>query len=210
MSVSMNETAVTRSLLAVLVLASFGAPASAQVNPDSVKLRNDCRLAAQVLTTGQPAPHRREALSVIGLCGREGVPALLAAWSSAPSNRADLQLLVTSTRAYATDQIVETLLGTLNQSGRPLEVRVASLLVLLTYAEPAVVPGFEDLLGDTMELLVRRYGTIDHPYPVVGLETLTGSVTDRIRAALQPIVVSDPDAHMRVAARVALLNAPLR
>jgi hypothetical protein len=42
--------------------------ASAQVDPRDVKLRNDCRLAAQVLTTGNPAVHLRWAASKIRVC----------------------------------------------------------------------------------------------------------------------------------------------
>jgi hypothetical protein len=43
--------------------------AHAQANPDSVKMRNDCRLAAQVLTSGNPAPRLEWARGFIGYCG---------------------------------------------------------------------------------------------------------------------------------------------
>jgi len=52
--------------LCALLMAS---PARAQANPDSVKMRNDCRFAAQVLTTGRPAPHLLWARGFIGYCG---------------------------------------------------------------------------------------------------------------------------------------------
>jgi hypothetical protein len=54
-------------LIAALMLLVASA-AAAQVRPDSVKLRNDCRLAAQVLTTGNPAPHVQWASWVIRGC----------------------------------------------------------------------------------------------------------------------------------------------
>lgn len=199
-----------RIMFLTVALTLCGSTVRAQANPDSVKLRNDCRLAQQVLTTGQPATHRQEALTIIGLCGREGVPALLSTWSSVGADRPTLGLLVTSTRAYANQQIVDALLGTLNQPARPLEVRVASLQVLLTFADPAVTPSFDDFLGDSTELLIRRYGAIDHPFPVVGLETLSGSLTDQLREGLRVIAASDPDARMRLTARIALLNEPLK
>ncbi len=44
----------TLSLLALL----GGRQAHAQGGPDTIRLRNDCQLARQVLTTGQPAPRR--------------------------------------------------------------------------------------------------------------------------------------------------------
>lgn len=59
---------LTRS---ALVLAFAPVAAFAQADPDSVQLRNDCRLAIQVLTTGQPAPKRPWASSFIAACGAE-------------------------------------------------------------------------------------------------------------------------------------------
>jgi hypothetical protein len=198
-----------RLLPVAVALQVVGAVLHAQVDPDSVKLRGDCRLAEQVLTTGQPATHREEALKVIGLCGRAAAPAIIAAWTSADLNRTELGLLVTSTRAFITPELVEALFSTLGAPGRRLDERIASLLVLITYADSSVVPGFRDFIGDSTELLIRWYGGVDHPFLVVGRETV-GPLTGRVRAALQAIAASDPDAAMRLAARVALRNRPLR
>jgi hypothetical protein len=52
----------------LVVLARAG---SAQVNSDSVKHRNECRLAEQVMTTGRPEPHREWARGYITFCGTE-------------------------------------------------------------------------------------------------------------------------------------------
>ena len=195
----------------VLSAALFAAPGalSAQTHADSVKLRNDCRLAVQVLTAGVPGPQRTEALNTIGLCGAEGVPALVKVWSAAGDDRAELGLLVTATRGFVTPELVSALFTTLEQRGRSLNARVAALLVLLTYADPAVVPGVDDFVGDSSELLVHHYGAIDHPAPVVGRERLTESLANRLRSTLQPIAATDGDARMRIAARVALKNPPL-
>ena len=199
-----------RLQLAVIALLLVHGPLMSQANPDSVKLRNDCRAAEHVLTTGEPGPLRTEALSIIGLCGREGIPALRAAWTSAGLDRIELGLLVTSTRAFVAPELVEMLFTNLSQPSRPLNARVASLLVLLTYADPAVVPGFDDFIGDEGQLLARRYGRVDHPSPAAGREQLAADFTQRLRTALQGIATSDPDAGMRLAARVALHNPPLR
>jgi hypothetical protein len=40
-----------------------------QATPDSVKHRNDCRLARQVVVTGHPVPHLRWALGYLAGCG---------------------------------------------------------------------------------------------------------------------------------------------
>jgi len=199
-----------RLQLAVITLALVHQSLLSQANPDSIKLRNDCRAAEHVLTTGEPGPLRTDALSIIGLCGREGIPALQAAWTSAGGDRTELGLLVTSTRAFVAPELVDMLFTNLGQPSRPLNSRVASLLVLLTYADPAVVPGFDDFVGDQGQLLARRYGRVDHPSPAAGREQLAVDFMQRLRAALQAISASDPDAGMRLAARVALQNPPLR
>ena len=199
-----------RLQLAVIALLLIHGSLLSQANPDSVKLRNDCRAAEHVLTTGEPGPHRTEALSIIGLCGREGIPALQAAWTTAGGDRTELGLLVTSTRAFVAPELVQMLFTNLSQPSQPLNARVASLLVLLTYADPAVVPGFDDFIGDETQLLARRYGRVDHPSPAAGREQLGADFTQRLRTALQGIAASDPDAGMRLAARVALHNLPLR
>jgi hypothetical protein len=49
--------------------------AVAQAEPDTVHLRSNCRLAAQVISTGHPAPRREWALGIIPRC-RDGGPAL--------------------------------------------------------------------------------------------------------------------------------------
>lgn len=63
------------ALVSLLVLAGAAAPAQGQANPDSVKLRNDCRLATQVLQTGHPATHFQWATAVIHRCGADAVAA---------------------------------------------------------------------------------------------------------------------------------------
>ena len=205
-----RSPATRRPALAGALALLLSSTAQGQANPDSIKLRDDCRLAEQVLSTGQPATHRQDALSIIGHCGREGIPATIAAWSSAGSDQTELQILVTATRAFASQEITDALVSTVGQASRPLEVRVAALQVLITFADPAAVPAFRDLVGDSTALLIHFYGRVDHPFPVVGRETLTGSLTDRLRTVLGAVASSDGDARMRVAARVALQNSPLK
>lgn len=63
-----------RAALEAAAIASLAAATVfAQANPDSLKLRNDCRLAEHVLQTGHTAPLRARASQVIGLCGSEAV-----------------------------------------------------------------------------------------------------------------------------------------
>src|SRR6266550_4354624 len=173
----------------VLSGALFGAPGAlpAQTHVESVKLRNDCRIAVQVLTAGVPGPQRTEALNTIGLCGSEGVPALVKVWSAAGDDRADLGLLVRATRAFVTPELVSPLFATLEQPGRTRTARVAALMVLLTYADSSVVPGFNNFVGDSTELHVHHDWSVDHSFPAVGRDRLTELPTERLRATLRAI-----------------------
>jgi hypothetical protein len=60
-------------LLVVLACASVVSPARGQADPDSVNLRNDCRLATQVMRTGDPAPRLQWATSIIHRCGADAL-----------------------------------------------------------------------------------------------------------------------------------------
>lgn len=58
-------------VMLVLGVTAVTTPAVAQQHPDSVRHRNSCRLAEQVLVTGNPAPHREWAGMYIHICGTE-------------------------------------------------------------------------------------------------------------------------------------------
>lgn len=57
-----------RTTTFALLAALLPAHCLGQTNPDSVKHRNDCRLAAQVLATGNPAPRYQWALEMAWNC----------------------------------------------------------------------------------------------------------------------------------------------
>lgn len=67
-------------VLACLLLVVLARPGFAQVNSDSVKHRNECRFAEQVMTTGRPEPHREWARGYIAFCGTES-------WARAAANQ---------------------------------------------------------------------------------------------------------------------------
>lgn len=209
MSASSVCSTCGRLLLALALLCSVSRSVGAQVEPDSVKLRNDCRLAEQVLLTGHPLTHRADALSIISRCGEEGVPALLSAWDGALARREDLEQLVTATRAFVDPRLTQALFATLGETAKPTLVRIAALLVLTTYGNPYVVPSFDDLLVDPDETFVR-YGEVDHPFTAAGRDQLPSDFVEHLRSLIVRIENSDPSTEMRTAARVALANPPLR
>lgn len=56
-------------ILAVVLVLMLPLPLHAQVRPDSVRHRNNCRLAEQALASGHPAPHVDWASQYIVTCG---------------------------------------------------------------------------------------------------------------------------------------------
>jgi hypothetical protein len=193
-------------LAALLLSAPSSSSVVAQANPDSVKLRNDCRMAAQVLTTGHPGPHIDDALTTIGLCGPEAEGALLETWENDAFSEREFGILVTSTRAVANPRLVEAMFDVASNRGYSTVHRVAALLVLTTYADPYRVPWFDDLIGSRDELLKRRFGRVDHAYTGGGRETLVAPVMPRLLHFLSQMKDSDADPEMRTAAEVLRRN----
>lgn len=107
-------------------------PLSAQVNPDSVKLRNDCRLYRQILLTGEPATHRAEALERVNLCG--DAPSIFVDWlgslstATDPGQFADFRSEVSGVRD---GQLFARALAMAQDRGVSSTARVVSLLVVL-------------------------------------------------------------------------------
>lgn len=58
-------------LLFIVAAATLSGSATAQANPDSIKQRNDCRFAEQVIATGRPRPHAAWASTQLLTCGSE-------------------------------------------------------------------------------------------------------------------------------------------
>lgn len=84
---------ILAAALAVVQIVSL----EAQVNADSVHLRNDCRLAAQIIERGHPAPHERWAYQVAPSCGADLGRTLANRFSAlrASSDTAELRLVTT-------------------------------------------------------------------------------------------------------------------
>lgn len=68
-----------RAMLVIILVALAPVSVHAQAHADSVHHRNDCRLARQVIETGQPSRHTDWALRQIGGCGSEVYGASIAA-----------------------------------------------------------------------------------------------------------------------------------
>jgi hypothetical protein len=135
-----HELTMKRAIiLAVLTLVLAASSAHGQANPDSVKLRNDCRLAAQVLQKGNPAPHRQWAGAFIQRCGADEVAdANVAALNRLRSSRDTAELKqVWNQLQYVRDaRIYRAAVSIAGDRTASVPARVSALLWLLRLRAP--------------------------------------------------------------------------
>ena len=152
-----------------------------------VRTRNDCRLAAQIVATGHPAPHEAWALELITGCGSQGGAALAAAVRAARQS-GDVEALdrLTGSALYIRDaQLFAAALEVAADAGASVPARAFALRAALNAVAPAV--WFDD------------YAALVHP-PANGLETCRESYFSHDMAS--PGDPVPPDAPARLRARV--------
>ena len=149
----------------------------AQADPDEVRLRNNCRLARQVIETGQPAPHTDWALRQIGACGPATQGAALGSAVRRLRAETDTTVLREFWRAsrYLLDgELFRASLDIAGDPGASTHARVFALLSLLH--------------------TVRFGRSADYRHMVGGFEDDAG--LRRVRGGCAQIVVSD-DVRLR-------------
>ena len=137
----LNTTQRLLRALALLasVIAAIPADARAQggdANPVAVKHRNDCRLAAQVLTRGEPHTRRDWARDYISSCPEEGPPAIAQEWRAVPADTAAVLQLMRASTAIHDARIYEQLRAVVADRSRPDVIRVGAMHVLDNYVNP--------------------------------------------------------------------------
>lgn len=163
--------------------------------------RNDCRLAAQIVRTGHPAPHREWAFELISRCPGEGPAALVNAWEAPPTDEATLQLLVRATSDLRTHAIFEGVAGAArNPQNSPL-VRAYAMSVLHSYAHPGRSLSVQDLLHPRGNRPPRIY-TVSGDGDRTNGEL--GDVRAEVHGLLSEIVAAEQDPTVLRIARAVL------
>lgn len=192
---------ILRTCLVLVVCAGAGlipAAVQAQADPDSVKLRNDCRLAAQVLDKGRPAPKYDWALSQIEKCDPglrvEVVTALLHEHAHGTVTRDEIVAAFNTAYAFWDQDVLETLSEIAADPTALDHARIQALAELTVYLDPQAIPaaGFragiaED--GTPVESCFSRSfdGASSRPVqtePMVGFRS--GLVTELWRLSREP------------------------
>jgi hypothetical protein len=129
-----------RLLLTAVVAVLFPLAASAQANPDSVRFRNDCRLAMQVVTTGHPAMKIDWAMAFVRECpGLAGNLARALREARTSRDTAELNRLTTPADWLRDGALFSTARELLADETASPEARVFAVRVLMW----AYVPGME-------------------------------------------------------------------
>lgn len=165
---------------------------------DDVHLRNNCRLAAQVLETGYPPPHRRWALDQILACEQTGGTALATVWRVAPVDRSALARLMYVSRAMRDRRVFDaTVVAALDQA-RPTLVRLAAISVLTSFADSVVQPRLDVLENPPPHYVLDT--RLDFPV-TLGAEPLAADTPHRVLKLLAGLAAEDRDPTVQRAAR---------
>lgn len=178
------------STACLVTLLCTALPLSGQGNETSaaVKHRNQCRLAAQVVRTGHPQPHRSGAIEYVAHCENEGPVVLAEQWQTLGGGGQDLEDLVFSSKRVRDNRLYQALSRTAADRSRPAAVRAGAMLVLVKYVDPASAIGFSDLVPpDSIVHIPRVGGSTTANNQVIGAVPVPGPVGAAVLALLESI-----------------------
>lgn len=200
---------------AIVILLAFRAiPAFAQ-DPehrqqrerDDVHLRNDCRLAVQVLSAGQPATKREWALDTINLCDESGPPVLARMWRESGADSASVDEVIYRS-VYLRDRRVYDVVSAIASDRSVLGLKRAAALHLLgRWAEPGFslefgaffAPGYEPAEWHGGRSAVNP-SFISHDTQYEGAEPLPATIKSEVVGLSREIAAHDPDFRVRATA----------
>lgn len=149
-----------RCLLALLPLLGLAPElAHAQADPDATKRANNCRLAAQVIETGRPAPHKEWAWQYIGYCQpAQRVDAYLAAMEQARRS-ADVNFIRRSVLPVVLVRdgtLFETVLSIAADRSASVPARVVAFMAMASIRNPVASPSYRGFIGGLDEYGMPR------------------------------------------------------
>lgn len=192
---------MTAAAAIVLLATAVSRPLRAQqsppdaADPERVQLRNDCRLAAQVLTTGQPAPKREWALATIPDCGGDAPAAVAATWRLMPADSTTLDLLVAASVHRLDARTLAAASDVAGDRGAPTATRLAALRTLASYALPGAVVSSGDVAGvlsDTAATSLPLIGRVDHPALVTGAQPPSADAPAAVWTLFASLAANEP------------------
>lgn len=175
--------------LALVVLMAGAGPLSAQQDPVEVQRRNNCRLAEQILTLGQPANKRAWALHRIGSCP-QAVDVLPALWASPPTGEGEIQQLYYASLHAKDPAVFDIALGVARDPAAPDLVRLAAFGTVVSYIRPSLILSLTDRAPfegiPSVEWHVP-WGTLSHPVHTEGEVNLPAGAAEAMLSLVQDL-----------------------
>jgi hypothetical protein len=176
-------------LLVALLVLTAAAPAAAQADRAAeAHKRNDCRLAGQVLASGQPHPRYEWARAAIVDCEEEGPVYFAAQWDTAPADSSALRQMIAGSSRVRDARVYASLRQTATDASRPSVVRVAAMIALAEYVDPHISIDLSELRvpeGPIARIRFRGGSAVD-VVQVPGTHPL-GSIRAEVLDLLNPI-----------------------
>lgn len=193
-----------RTTLAALALAlattvTYRDSLGAQTERQDPHLRNDCRLAAQVLGTGHPDPHYEWALDFIARCEETGGPVLAGVWRRPSTDSADLNRLFLSSYRLRDSRITAAVIEAASDPALPQLMRLNAIRVMAGHAFPDFLLAISDLLRLESDSVRYLFPRVDHVTVRNGGNPVGTSTVGTIVAALD-VLKNDPDGQIAHAA----------
>jgi hypothetical protein len=185
------------------IAACTPAAVTGQANPDSVRHRNYCRLAEQVLSSGHPAPHEGWALGVIWNCPEAG-PTLAAALTAATvsTDTVYLNALTAPFIQIRDGHVFAAGLAVAGNRGASLPARAAGIRTVMYAVQPG---GYVDPDALPNPRSINCFGTPSPHSQVLTGAPLPSDYLEQARALMSRITADQSEAEgIRRAARCAM------
>jgi hypothetical protein len=195
-------------MVAAVALLGLGArPAVAQEREsrpkresEDVHLRNDCRLAVQVLTHGQPANKREWALDTITRCDESGPPVLARMWRQTAADSASVGSMIYRSVGLRDRRVYEVVSAIARDRSVPALKRAAALHLLVRWARPGLSLEYEQFFAPDFEPAQQRrnaFHGISHDTQDEGAEPLPTGVKEDVAQLARDIAQDDPSFRLQ-------------
>jgi hypothetical protein len=177
------------AVLAALFPAAVPLHAQQSDRAAEVHLRNQCRMAAQVIRTGHPDAKRDWARRQIPSCPEEGPAILAEQWRTLRADTGQVEWLRFHSSRIRDQRLYDQLRQTVSDRSRPDLVRVAAMLVLSKYVDPYSAVWFSDLRppSDTVTRIPLVGGSTTAGGQIDGSNPLIGHVAPAVQELLEQV-----------------------
>jgi hypothetical protein len=172
---------------------------------EDVQLRNDCGLAMQVLTHGQPANKREWALWRISGCDDSGPPVLARMWREVAADSASVDEAIYRSVRLRDRRVYDVVSAIARDRFVPALKRAAALHLLGRWAQEGLSLHFEQFFAPGFESVEKNgviHSGISDDTRFEGAEPLPATLKADVQRLARDVAATDPSYRLRAAAKV--------